>query len=69
MPYWQFDAISKNLGNYFDNVKLNSCSINSTHFVTASKAKQSPGLQGDCFVPKGDAIAKDAPRNDSCTKS
>jgi len=50
------------ISDYFDNVKLNSCSINSTHFVTASKAKQSPGLQGDCFV------AKNAPRNDNYTK-
>jgi hypothetical protein len=43
--------------------------------VTASEAiakhpvgKQSPGLRGDCFVPKGDAIAKNAPRNDNYTK-
>jgi len=30
--------------------------------VTASEAKQSPGLRGDCFV------AKNAPRNDNYTK-
>jgi len=31
--------------------------------VTASGAKQSPGLRGDCFV------AKNAPRNDNYTKT